>query len=155
MKNYNKKDIQLDTIDGMYSINYSPSCDQESILGSVFQQMFTELKATITTDTADFFELSMSNSCLTKRVSKGVTPRQKLKAIMDTAFGISDVVGHEGLDKLEETLDGFNQWCALKIETMEGNNSSGNTRTAKRTHAYMSQESYTGTAKRVYNTHHM
>ena len=155
LKNYNKNDIQLNTIDGMYSTNYSPSGDQESILGSVFQQMFTDLKATITTDTADLFQLSMSNTCLPKRVSKGVTSRQNFKAIMDTAFALSGVVGHEELDKLEETLDGFNQWCASKIESMEGNNLSGDTRTEKRTHAYMSQESYTGTAERVYNTHHM
>ena len=97
----------------------------------------------------------MSNSCLPKRASKGVTSRQKLKSVMDTAFALSDVVGHEGLEKLEETLDGFNQWCASKIETTEGNTSSGNKRTEKRTYAHMSQESYTGTAERVYNTHHM
>ena len=154
LKNYNKNDIQLETIDGMYSTNYSPSGDQEP-LDSLFQQMFTELKATITTDTEKLFQVSMSNSCLPKRASKGVTSRQKLKSVMDTAFALSDVVGHEGLEKLEETLDGFNQWCASKIETMEGNTSSGDKRTEKRTYAHMSQESYTGTAERVYNTHHM
>ena len=41
-------------IDGMYSTNYPPSCDPESILDSAFEQMFRELQDTITPDTEDF-----------------------------------------------------------------------------------------------------
>ena len=117
--------------------------------------MFTELQDTITPDTVYLVDLSMSNSYLPSCVSKGVTSRQKPKSIMDTALALSDVVGHEGIDKLEEILAGFNQWCYSKIETTEGKNSSGNSSTDKRTHEYMPQESYTESAKRVYNTHHM
>jgi len=33
---------------------------------------------------------------------------------MDTVFALLDVVGHEGIEKLEETLAGFNQMAFFK-----------------------------------------
>jgi hypothetical protein len=106
-------------------------------------------------DTEDLFDLSMSDSRLPARVSHNISSRQKLKAIVNTAFALSDRIGHEGIEKLEETLAEFNKWCSSKIETKEGNNLSSCMCPEKRTHAYMSQESYTGSSKRVYNTHNM
>ena len=78
----------------MYATNYLPACDPKSILGSVFEQMFRELQDTITPDTENMFDISMFNSCLPSRVSKGDTSRQRLKSIFDTAFTLLDVIGH-------------------------------------------------------------
>ena len=74
---------------------------------------------------------------------------------MDTVFALLDVVGHEGIEKLEETLAGFNQWRSLKIDPIEGKNPSCHSSPEKRTHAYMSHESYKGSTKGIYTTHHM
>ena len=80
-----------------------------------------------------------------------MSPRQKLKAIVNTAFALSDKIGGNGVERLEESLTQFNEWYLSKLEIREGLTIS----TEKRTHACMSQTSYTGSAKRVYNTHHI
>ena len=71
------------------------------------------------------------------------------------ADALSDIIGHEGIEKLEETVVEFIQWCSSQIEIMKGKESSQDSSPEKRTHVYMSQESYIGSEKLVYSTHHM
>ena len=124
----------------MYCSNYSPTPnggDQNLDLNPVFEQMFRELQESTAPDTEDLFDLSMSDSCLQAGISGNISSRQKLKAIVNTAFALSDRIGHEGIEKLEATLSEFNKWCSSKIETKEGNNLSSCMCPEKRTHAYM------------------
>ena len=50
---------------------------------------------------------------------------------------------------MEETLNEFNQWCSSELASQDAENN------GKRKYVPMTQESYTGTAKRVYNTFNM
>ena len=151
LKNYDKRCINLDVVDGMYSSTYTPPHDGiDSEMELIFDQMFTEIQGHTSKDTEDAFELSLSNSCLPKTASHNVSSRQKLKCLVNTAFALSDKIGQEGVERLEETLLQFNQWCSSKIEEVENHESP-----QKRMYASMSQESYTSHVTRVFNTHHM
>ena len=70
---------------------------------------------------------------------------------MYTAFALSDRLGNKGVAKLEETMTEFNQWCSSKLA--EAEEKTGNP--GEKRHVSLSQESYTGSAKRVFNTYHM
>jgi hypothetical protein len=110
LKNYDKRCINLDVVDGMYSSTYTPPQDGiDSEMELIFDQMFTEIQGHTSKDTEDVFELSLSNSCLPKTASHNVSSRQKLKCLVNTAFPLSDKIGQEGVDRLEETLLQFNQ----------------------------------------------
>jgi hypothetical protein len=158
LKNYNKEDIDLEKNDGMYCSNYSPQPtggELESDLNPIFEQMFKELQESTPNNTNDLFDLSMTDSSLPPGVTANISSRQKLKAIVNTAFALSDRIGHDGIEKLESTLVEFNKWCSSKLERKDEEEADTALNPDKRTHAYMSQESYTGSAKRVYNTYHM
>ena len=113
--------------------------------------MFVEIQGNTLTDNEDMFELALNVSNFHKSVSHNMSSRQKLKATVNTAFNLADKIGDEGVSRLEETIAELNQWCSAKLEITHVTTGT----TTKQTYAYMSQESYDGSAKRVYNTHHM
>jgi hypothetical protein len=143
LKNYNKDDIDLEKIDGMYCSNYSPQPTEgelESDLNPIFEQMFKELQESTPNDTNDLFDLSMTDSSLPPCVTTNISSRQKLKAIVNTAFALSDRIGHDGIEQLETTLVEFNKWCSSKLERKDKEMAGEALTPDKRTHAYMSQE---------------
>ena len=69
------------------------------------------------------------------------------------SYALSDKLGElsrpEAGKELEKLLSDFNSRCSIQIGNLDGEMES------KRKYVSLSQETYIGTAKRVYKTHHV
>ena len=70
-----------------------------------------------------------------------------MRSLVDTSYELSGRLGDEGLERFEKAMSDFNSWASSGLAE-KGDTEKNN----KRKHVPMTQETYEGTANRVYNT---
>ena len=153
LKNYDKSMLDLSILDGMFSDTFSPSTEfnlQNDELCELAQQIVCGIRDSTPAAAEDMFTEAVSNFEIATGVNKGVDSRTAMRPLVDTAFLLSDRLGREGLQKLEEMMSEYNKWASGRLsETKDAD------KNKKRKHVPLTQEEYEGTADRVLNTHHM
>ena len=156
--NYKKEDIDFSLVDGMVSTTHSQdSYDMDTdpnddVDENFFEERRQALFKSISHTCEQMFDVSISNSALPESARSGVRTRDALKQPWEEACDAADGIGWEATRKLESMLDDFREWCNVTRSVNEQGNSQGS---GSRRAIPMTQGKYTGTADRVYNTHHM
>ena len=138
-------------IEGMHCFTHTPLASnvEEEELEKVFTEMFDELQASTPDEFVHVFNTSLNNSDLPTTGSRAVGSRSSLRSVVNTAYDLADKLGEEGTAKLEATILEFNEWCSGQIAVIkEGSNN-------KQKYVCLSQQSYDGGNKQVFNTRHM
>ncbi len=81
--------------------------------------------------------------------SQNVDARGALKSVVDVAYSDADEIGDEAIKKLKSILLEFKSWCNEKQKASWDGDERENM------YVPMSKGGYIGSAKRVFNTHHM
>ena len=123
--------------------------DLEDELGALFSEMMSELQESTPQEFSAVFNESMQNADVPNVDGKRVGSRDSLRPLANTAYDLADKLGEDGSTQLEHVLSEFNSWCATKLARKEKSSHE------KRKYVCLSQQSYEGTSKRVFNTHHM
>ena len=135
----------------MFPTTYTPT-DMEgsdSDLCDLFETMFNDLQDSTSPQAEELFNRSVSNYDIPVNAAHGVGARQNLRAMVDCAYSLADEVGESSVKKMEKTIKEYSAWCS---EQLAGREAPMND---KRKYVSMSQTTYRGGNKRVYNTHHM
>ena len=146
LKNYNKNDIDLERIDGMFISTFTPNTDSED-LDQLFESMLEELQSMTTPSAQAMFDESVFNYAIPE-VVQGVCARNMMRSIVDTGYALADRLGVDGIKKFEETVLGFNTWASEILDNVDAD------KNKKRKYVPISQEVYSG-KERVLNTKHM
>ena len=96
----------------MYYSTYSPPHDDnaDSDLTEVSEQIFSEIQANTFPDNEDFLNYFSTTVLYPQAtMSCNLSPRQKLKAVVNNLFSLADKIGGIGVSRLEETMTEFNE----------------------------------------------
>ena len=151
LKNYDKTKINLDSLDGMRCFTHDPSevSMSEEDIDSVFLEMFEELQNSSPESFVQTFEQALSDDNLGDSPLTHGGARGRVKPLINTAYNMADRLGEDAVTDLVTVIQEFNDNCAAKLAEMDS------TTNEKRKYVPYSQETYCGTKKRVFNTHHM
>ena len=111
--------------------------------------MFEELQKSSPESFLQIFEQSLSDSNLVDSAGLPAGARAKLKPLINTAYSLANCFGENAVMDLATAIQEFNDKCAAKLGVIDS------TKNDKRKYVPYSQETYTDTKKRVFNTHHM
>ena len=153
VKNYDVSQINLDKFDGSHTQTYTPSSGDEN--DEIMEEnMFAEERDYfygLTEETTELiFDESINNSDLPASMSAGIHTRDKLKQPWEEACALADNLGIEAATKLEMALKKFSAFCNDKNSMVTNVDDDRDGVIVPATGAR-----YKGTAKRIYNTHHM
>lgn len=151
LKNYDPSCIDMKKVEGMHCFTYQPSANEDGALDveSVFDDMFDEIQTSTPNQFERWFEVISDPTSTTSLSTNKTASRATLRPLIDTAYKLADRLGHDAISKLEQTIADYNQWCSVELAEKD------DAKNAKRKYVAFSQEDYEGTAKRVFNTHHM
>ena len=165
LKNYRKEDINLELMDGMLSSTYTPDSMGNDAEYDMFAGMSDALQDMITPQAEKLFDLSASDANIPDAAAiGGVKTRETLKQLIESSCCKADEIGSDGAKELESVLLGFGSWCNQRATELvvarrgdsgdiaEEKTSASN---GKRRYVAMTNDKYTGTAKRVCNTYNM
>ena len=156
LKNYDKTKIDLSRVDNMHCFTHTPA-DAEIVGGDeledelevIFSEMMSELQESTPQDFSAVFNESVLDSDVPPAGGKRVGARTNLRSLVNTAYDLADRLGDDGSSRLEQVVSEFNSWCSSKLAVQDQDSND------KRKYVCLSQQSYEGTAKRVFNTRHM
>ena len=152
------KNIDLSRVEGMTCTFHSPSTvpDENFEINSGvrlrLEQMFSELHNSTPPELEAMFDTSLSHFSLPPKTKQGISSRDTLRCLMNEVYSLTDKVGDRAAQKLEEVIKEFTSWCSSEL-TRQANNTP--TPSKKRKYVPMSQDSYDGSQKHVFNTHNM
>ena len=118
-KKYDKNDINLKIIDGMFSTTYTPSTQEmdgnqrNADLDDLFQDMFEQMQSSSTGQCEAAFEDAVQNYAIPESVSVGA--RVAVKSQIDSAYDLADKLGQDAVQHLEATVSEFNNLCKAKL----------------------------------------
>jgi len=161
LSNYNRNDIDLTIVDGMYCSDFVPECDESGTnhaeVNATFEAMFQQLQNVTSEESSQLFSAAISDAELPKMHASGtsvpVSARNALRSLVDTSYILADKVGPVGVQWLEETLRNFQQRCESHLEINRKENERNTRHPCK--YVPITMEEYDGSADRVFNTRHM
>ena len=111
------------------------------------ESLATAVKKMTSNVTEDKFSDSITDSDLPQTVSARLNTRDIMKQKIEDCCAAADDIGHNGTRQFGKMMDDFQLWCAENNKKKSEIKDSGI--------VTMTKGKYKGTAKRVYNTHHM
>ena len=148
MRNYSSKDVSdLEHFDGLFSQDYEPDDYEMDEEQNLFMNIANRICDMTTDVTNDKFSESINDTVFPELTESRYNTREMLKQKIEDCCSAADEVGADGKKELGRVLDSFQQWCARK------NNGNNDEKDSK--YVPMTKSNYKGTAKRVFNTHHM
>ena len=148
IKNYSSEDVsELEDFDGLFSQDYEPDDYEMDEEQNLFMNIANRICDMTTDVTNDKFSESINDTVFPELTASRFNTREMLKQKIEDCCSAADKVGADGKKELGRVLDSFQQWCATKDD---GNNDDKDSK-----YVPMTNSNYKGTAKRVFNTHHM
>ena len=148
LKNYSSIDLDnMNTFDGLLSQSYSPDDVQD--IGDIdhFVHAAQEVRVTTGETTNEKYSKSIYDTDFPSELAASIKTRDMLKQKIEDCCAAADQLGEEAKGELGRRLDDFQNWCASKSEC---ENNDGTEKVVP-----MTNSRYTGTSKRVFNTHNM
>jgi len=148
LKNYSSIDLDnMDTFDGLLSQSYSPKEAEDSGNFDEFVDAAQEVRYTTGQCTNQKYSESILDTDFPSELAASLKTRDMLNKKMEDCFAAADQIREEAKTELGRRLDDFQNWCASKFQC---DNNETTTKIVP-----MTNSRYNGTAKRVFNTHHM
>ena len=149
LKNYPGGSIDIsklrETVNTKRIVHLSQTQEEETY-DAMFNDLADELRVGISGPVSDIFSASISNAEFIVGDSSSRLARESLKQLWEESCSVLDNLGTVGVKELERHLILFRKYCNERTQSTtdtEGRN------------IPMTQEKYTGKAKRIKNTHHM
>jgi hypothetical protein len=148
LKNYLTNDIKdLSDFDGMFLQSYDPVGLSKQEEDELFGSLARAVKNMTSSVTEDKFSDSITDTDLPETVTARLNTRDILKQKIEDCCAVSDNIGNNGTKQFGQVLDDFQEWCAQNTKNKDG--------AVDGKIIPMTKSKYQGTAKRVFNTHHM
>ena len=111
LKNYDRKDLDLNKFDAMFTNTYTPDSMSTQDECSVLAEQMSYLNE-MTTESCDrLFDASINDADIPDEAMKSLQTRDVLKQIIEESCTAADYRGVKGRRALEERLLEFRRWC--------------------------------------------
>ena len=154
VKNYHQREVYLGRFENVMSQTTTNNLEsgKEEMDEDILVEFLENLNDSTSAHLEDIFSSSIFNADFdTKgKRTQQTRARDSFKQMWEENCAHADNIGFDAVKKLESTMNEFSNWCtkwSMKKEVM--------LKDGKRKNIQMAQGRYEGTAKRIYNTHHM
>jgi hypothetical protein len=153
LKNYKKEDVDLSFCDGLSQSTFLPTNLDDEDQDELFNRITSDLEekgGLIGKEMDLMFDDSIHNAIIP--ITSDSTARVALKAMYECTSTLADRLGLKGVQIMEK---GFNEMQSEMHNHLREKNEENMNHCKKRKFEPMTQDSYTGTKKRIHNTYHM
>ena len=155
VKNYHQTEVHLGRFENVMSQTTTSNLEssgKEEMDEDILVEFSENLNDSTSAHLEDMFSASIFNADFDTKGKRTQQPRARdsLKQMWEENCAHADNIGFDAVKKLESTMNEFSNWCtewSIKNDVM--------LKDGKRKNIPMTQGRYEGTAKRIYNTHHM
>ena len=153
MKNYKKEDVDLSFCDCLSQSTFLPTNLDDEDQDELFNRITSDLEekgGLIGKEMDLMFDDSIHNAIIP--ITSDSTARVALKAMYECTSTLADRLGLKEVQIMEK---GFSEMQSEMHNHLREKNEENMNDCKKRKFEPMTQDSYTGTTKRIHNTHHM